>query len=153
MNLPNKLEVIEAIKNKILETKANMTESLESERYAIQQETKSSAGDKYETQREMIQADIRRSEAQLEETNHHLEMIEHFQEFHGTIILGTLAHLSQNSTELFVFLGPAIGDVMVNGIKIKTISSSSPFGHEIVGKQKGDVITFNQKSFQIINCY
>ncbi len=153
MNLPNKLEVIRAIKNKIQSTKSNIEESLESERFAIQQETKSSAGDKYETQREMIQADIRRSEAQLEETKMNEEMMEHFHEFKGVIILGTLIQLSQGNTELFVFLGPAVGDILVDGQKIKVISSVSPFGQQLMGKKQGDSIIFNNKSFQVIDCY
>jgi transcription elongation GreA/GreB family factor len=127
--------VIVAIKNKISATKANITESLESERFAIQQETKSSAGDKYETQREMIQADIRRSEAQLEETKMNEEMMEHFHDFKGAVIR------------------PAVGDVLVEKQKIKVISSISPFGQLLMGKKLGDVINFNQKSFQIVDCY
>ncbi len=153
MNLPNKQSVIVAIKNKISATKANITESLESERFAIQQETKSSAGDKYETQREMIQADIRRSEAQLEETKINEEMMEHFHDFKGAVILGTLVQLSQGNNQLFVFIGPAVGDVLVEKQKIKVISSISPFGQLLMGKKLGDVINFNQKSFQIVDCY
>jgi transcription elongation GreA/GreB family factor len=153
MNLPNKQSVIVAIKNKISATKANITESLESERFAIQQETKSSAGDKYETQREMIQADIRRSEAQLEETKMNEEMMEHFHDFKSMIILGTLVQLSQGNNQLFVFIGPAVGDVLVEKQKIKVISSISPFGQLLMGKKLGDVINFNQKSFQIVDCY
>ena len=65
MKQPDKNEVILAVKNRILSMLNTVTESLDSERNAIQQETKSSAGDKYETQREMLQADIRRSEHQL----------------------------------------------------------------------------------------
>ena len=153
MNLPNKQSVIVAIKNKIAATKANITESLESERFAIQQETKSSAGDKYETQREMIQADIRRSEAQLEETKMNEEMMEHFHDFKGAVILGTLVQLSQGNNQLFVFLGPAVGDILVEGQKIKTISSGSPFGQMLMGKHQGDSFTFNEKSFTLLSCY
>jgi hypothetical protein len=70
----NKTEIISAVKNRILSMLNTVTESLESERNAIQQETKSSAGDKYETQREMLQADIRRSEHQLDESKQHLDI-------------------------------------------------------------------------------
>ena len=73
MKQPDKNEVILAVKNRILSMLNTVTESLDSERNAIQQETKSSAGDKYETQREMLQADIRRSEHQLNESTHHLD--------------------------------------------------------------------------------
>lgn len=130
-----------------------VTESLESERNAIQQETKSSAGDKYETQREMLQADIRRSEYQLNESNHHLEIIEHLFDFHGNIIVGTVVELKQEKQNIWIFIGPAIGDVIVNQIKIKTVSQASPFGHLLMGKTIGDKIIFNQKSFSIVNCF
>ena len=153
MNLPNKQSVIVAIKNKISATKANITESLDSERFAIQQETKSSAGDKYETQREMIQADIRRSEAQLEETKINEEMMDHFHEFNGSIILGTLVHLAQGNNQLILFIGPAVGDLMVEGQKIKTISSVSPFGQLLMGKRQGESFSFNEKSFTVVHCY
>lgn len=153
MKQPDKNEVILAVKNRILSMLNTVTESLDSERNAIQQETKSSAGDKYETQREMLQADIRRSEAQLEETKNHLEIIEHLYDFHGTIMLGTVVHLGQGSQKLIVFVGPAVGDIEVQRIKLKTISAASPFGHLLMGKHKGETISFNQKSFKIVDCY
>ena len=153
MKQPDKNEVILAVKNRILSILSTVTESLDSERNAIQQETKSSAGDKYETQREMLQADIRRSEAQLEETKNHLEIIDNLYDFHGSIMLGTVVHLDQGSLKLIVFVGPAVGDIEVQGIKLKTISAASPFGHLLMGKRKGDIISFNQKSFQIVDCY
>ena len=153
MKQPDKNEVILAVKNRILSMLNTVTESLDSERNAIQQETKSSAGDKYETQREMLQADIRRSEAQLEETKNHLEIIDHLYDFHGAIMLGTVVHLDQGSQKLIVFIGPAVGDIEVQGIKLKTISAASPFGHLLMGKHKGKTISFNQKSFQIVDCY
>jgi transcription elongation GreA/GreB family factor len=153
MKQPDKNEVILAVKNRILSMLNTVTESLDSERNAIQQETKSSAGDKYETQREMLQADIRRSEAQLEETKNHLEIIDNLYDFHGSIMLGTVVHLDQGSQKLIVFVGPAVGDIEVQGIKLKTISAASPFGHLLMGKHKDDIISFNQKSFQIVDCY
>jgi hypothetical protein len=118
MKQPDKNEVILAVKNRILSMLNTVTESLDSERNAIQQETKSSAGDKYETQREMLQADIRRSEAQLEETKNHLEIIDNLYDFHGSIMLGTVVHLDQGSLKLIVFVGPAVGDIEVQGIKL-----------------------------------
>ena len=153
MKQPDKNEVILAVKNRILSMLNTVTESLDSERNAIQQETKSSAGDKYETQREMLQADIRRSEAQLEETKHNLEIIDHLYEFHGNIMLGTVVHLNQDNKNLTVFIGPAVGDIDVQGVKVKTISAASPFGNLLMGKHQGESISFNQKSFQIIDCY
>ncbi len=153
MDQPNKSDVILAVKNRILSMLNTVTESLESERNAIQQETKSSAGDKYETQREMLQADIRRSEHQLNESTNHLDIIDHLFDFHGKIIIGTMVELKQEKQNMLIFIGPAIGDVMVNQTKIKTVSQASPFGHLLMGKTTGDSIVFNQKSFSIVNCY
>ena len=153
MDQPNKSDVILAVKNRILSMLNTVTESLESERNAIQQETKSSAGDKYETQREMLQADIRRSEHQLHESTNHLDIIDHLFDFHGKIIIGTMVELKQEKQNMLIFIGPAIGDVMVNQTKIKTVSQASPFGHLLMGKTTGDSIVFNQKSFSIVNCY
>lgn len=153
MDQPNKSDVILAVKNRILSMLNTVTESLESERNAIQQETKSSAGDKYETQREMLQADIRRSEHQLNESTNHLDIIDHLFDFHGKIIIGTMVELKQEKQNMLIFIGPAIGDVMVNQTKIKTVSQASPFGHLLMGKSTGDSIVFNQKSFSIVNCY
>jgi transcription elongation GreA/GreB family factor len=153
MDQPNKSNVILAVKNRILSMLNTVTESLESERNAIQQETKSSAGDKYETQREMLQADIRRSEHQLNESTHHLDIIDHLFDFHGNIIVGTLIELKLDKQNMWIFIGPAIGDVIVDQIKVKTVSQASPFGHLLMGKTIGDAIVFNQKSFSIVNCY
>jgi transcription elongation GreA/GreB family factor len=153
MDQPNKSDVILAVKNRILSMLNTVTESLESERNAIQQETKSSAGDKYETQREMLQADIRRSEHQLNESTNHLDIIDHLFDFHGKIIIGTMVELKQEKQNMLIFIGPAIGDVVVNQTKIKTVSQASPFGHLLMGKTTGDSIVFNQKSFSIVNCY
>ncbi len=153
MDQPNKSDVILAVKNRILSMLNTVTESLESERNAIQQETKSSAGDKYETQREMLQADIRRSEHQLNESTNHLDIIDHLFDFHGKIIIGTMVELKQEKQNMLIFIGPAIGDVVVNQTKIKTVSQASPFGHLLMGKSTGDSIVFNQKSFSIVNCY
>lgn len=153
MNQPIKSEVINAVKNRIIQMLNTVNESLESERSAIQDETKSSAGDKYETQREMIQADIRRSEQQRVEAKNNLETIDHLFEFQGNIIIGTLVELQSNNQKMLLFIGPAVGDIEVSNTKIKTISQASPFGQLLIGKTKGEQIMFNQKSFTIVNCY
>ena len=101
----------------------------------------------------MLQADIRRSEYQLNESNHHLDIIEHLFDFHGNIIVGTVVELKQEKQNIWIFIGPAIGDVIVNQIKIKTVSQASPFGQLLMGKTIGDKIIFNQKSFSIVNCF
>jgi transcription elongation GreA/GreB family factor len=64
-----------------------------------------------------------------------------------------MVELKQEKQNMLIFIGPAIGDVMVNQTKIKTVSQASPFGHLLMGKTTGDSIVFNQKSFSIVNCY
>ena len=153
MNQPQKSSIIDAAKHRVMAMLDNFYESLDSEKEALYEETKNSAGDKYETQREMLQADIKRTEQQLDETKVYMEILENLHDNHDPIAIGTVAHIKQDSEDFWIFVGPAVGDLLVEGFKVKTVSSHSPIGKALIGKHKGENFQLNDKSFTVLNCY
>lgn len=153
MKSPNKDTVIRVAIDRVTALLNNALEGLESEREALFEELKNSAGDKYETQREMLQQDIKRTEAQKEEHQNQLDLLENLPSFSGVIGLGAVVHLKNESDLLILFIGAAIGDLLVEGNKVKTISHVSPLGQALIGRKTGESVSFNNKSFEIVDCY
>ena len=121
--------------------------ALQQAREASNDDTKSSAGDKYETSREMVQQDIDRNKRLLmdaEENQKVLNSIKDVQ-YSQSARNGSLVLTDQGS----FYLSVSAGQLHLNDKTFFAISSVSPIGKLLLGKQKGDKFDFNGKKFLI----
>ena len=145
----NKQKLLEQVKD-ILSQKISSLEKLIEETRASNTETKSSMGDKYETSREMIQQEVNRLVAQLAQLQNQQNSIQKVAATpSGEIKLGTLIETNLG----FFYLITSLGELEFDNRKIILISTESPLAKAMLGKRKGDVLSFNQKKLTIINIW
>jgi hypothetical protein len=114
---------------------------------ARNEETKSSAGDKYETSREMMQQAADQVQNQLDRTNDMLqylkrlpqpEAMDHIQE----------GHLVTTNRAIY-FLSVPFGKIKGLPETVYALSVASPLGRLLLGKSKGQAVTFNRRNILI----
>lgn len=118
---------------------------------ARNEETKSSAGDKYETSREMMQQAADQVQGQLNRTQEMETQLkrlrqpvqnEHIQEGHLVI-----------TDRGIYFLSVPFGKIKGPDEPVYALSVVSPLGRLLLGKSKGDTVTFNQQRILIKNIF
>lgn len=114
------------------------------------EDTKSSAGDKYETGREMMKQELERHQQLLAGAREMEQTLEGLgptvQGSSATIVPGSLIRTDQG---LF-YLAVGIGKLSIEGQDIFVLSPSAPVGKLLIGKQAGDSISFNTKTYYIL---
>ncbi len=121
--------------------------ALEELKISLQSETKSTAGDKYETGRAMVhieQENLGRQLAALQEQQTALAHID-INAYTGTIIAGSLVHTSQG----YLFPGVVLGKLVVDAVPVFALSPSAPLGLVLMGKTRGDTLTFRNTVYHI----
>ncbi|MFK7783083.1 3-oxoacyl-ACP synthase [Psychroserpens sp.] len=116
---------------------------------SLTSETKSSAGDKHETGRAMLQIEREKAGQQLAEIqklNQILSKID-LSQTSNNIGLGSIV-LTSNAN---YFITISAGELKVDNQKFYAISANTPIGQLLLGKQKGDQITFRDYEFEIIS--
>jgi transcription elongation GreA/GreB family factor len=150
--MDNIKEELYMICKKIVKEKlTNVNEIIKSNQIALQTETKSSAGDKHETGRAMLQLEMEKVSQQFNSINKMqivVQKIPHVNNTH-TISLGSVVHTSFQN----YYLSISVGEVKVMGQNIYCISTLSPIGKELLGKQKGDTFKFNDRFIEILNTF
>ena len=136
-----KEQLYNACKNYVDKREATITKTITSNQKSLQSETKSSAGDKHETGRAMLQLE-------MEKAGQHLVEINIMKEILAKINLDSnsnLAHLGSliYTNKATYFLSISVGQIIIENEMFFAISASSPIGKLLLGKQKGDTITFN----------
>ena len=114
-------------------------------------ETKSSAGDKHETGRAMSQIELENSEVQLAKVTHlkgQLLQID-FQKKRNIIEAGCLVRT--DNAVYFISIG--LGKIQVNNQVCYAVSMQSPIGQVLQHKKMGDVISFQDKEFEVKEIY
>ncbi|WP_204344569.1 3-oxoacyl-ACP synthase [Psychroserpens algicola] len=127
--------------NAIQQTISEIQESLSSE-------TKSSAGDKHETGRAMLQLEREKAGQQLAEIqklNQILSKID-LSKPSKTIGLGSLVF----TTQAHYFIIISAGQLLAQDQQFYAISANTPIAKLLLGKQAGDLITFRNQEFTII---
>ncbi|MCK8480381.1 GreA/GreB family elongation factor [Psychroserpens algicola] len=127
--------------NAIQQTISEIQESLSSE-------TKSSAGDKHETGRAMLQLEREKAGQQLAEIqklNQLLSKID-LSKPSKTIGLGSLVF----TTQAHYFIIISAGQLQAQDQQFYAISANTPIAKLLLGKQAGDLITFSNQEFTII---
>ncbi|WP_040279684.1 3-oxoacyl-ACP synthase [Psychroserpens damuponensis] len=110
-------------------------------------ETKSSAGDKHETGRAMLQLEREKAGQQLAEiqkVNHILSKID-ISKSSEIVTLGSIVYTTQAN----YFVAISAGEVTVENEKFYAISAITPIAQLIIGKQKGELISFRNLEFEI----
>ena len=121
--------------------------ALQQAREASNDDTKSSAGDKYETSREMMQQDIDRNKRLLIDAEENQKVLNSIKDvpYSQSARNGSLVLTDQGS----FYLSVSAGQLHLNDKTFFAISSVSPIGKLLLGKQKGDKFDFNGKKFLI----
>ncbi|WP_317231408.1 3-oxoacyl-ACP synthase [Subsaxibacter sp. CAU 1640] len=106
-------------------------------------ETKSTAGDKHETGRAMLQLEREKLGKQLLEIEKLQEILSKLDSSTSskTIGFGSIVHTTQAN----YFIVISAGILKVNSKMYYAISSTTPIGLLLMGKQKGDIITFKEE--------
>ena len=130
---------------------ANSQSVIDAANNSINEETKSSAGDKYETSREMMTQEIKNNSAQMAEAIKQKQMLSQIntEKKSETIQVGSL--VMTNHEKFFVAI--SAGALQLNKETYLAISPSSPLGRNLIDKQKGDSVTFNNKLYSILEVY
>lgn len=108
---------------------------------SLNSETKSSAGDKHETGRAMLQLEREKLGVQLSEAEKMNQVLAKVPLKTSTtyIALGSLVKTSKSN----YFIAISSGEFTSKNESVFCISSQTPIGKLLLGKQKNDVITFN----------
>ncbi len=107
-------------------------------------ESKSSAGDKFETTRAILQSEQDRLKAQIINVKADISILKNLKlTEHETIQLGSIVS-TEAGISYFVSIG--LGKIKLNEKVCYAISPVSPIGQLLIGKQAGDLLTFNNKS-------
>ncbi|MFK7773312.1 MAG: 3-oxoacyl-ACP synthase [Saprospiraceae bacterium] len=114
-------------------------------------ETKSSAGDKFETGRAMMHIERDKNAQQLSEARK-LELF--LSQIKSDRIFDRVAFGSVVQTDFGnYFISIAAGRIMVDEKKYFAISPQAPLAKEMMQKEKGDTITFNDKPIKILEVF
>lgn len=145
----DKQTLLEQVKE-ILSQKISYIEKLIEDTRASNTETKSSMGDKYETSREMIQQEVNHLLAQLSLLQNQQNSI---QKVTASPLLEVKLGALIETNLGFFYLITSLGEIQYHHQKIILISTESPLAKVLLGKRKGEIITFNQKEINIINIW
>ena len=115
---------------------------------SLHEESKSSAGDKHETARAMLQIDRENAGKQLQEIEKVQQLLKKIDisSESNYVRLGSLVY----TDKAVYFIGISIGDVEIDNTHYLCVALNSPIGLALSGKKKGDVCTFNEKQFTIL---
>ncbi len=140
-------EVEELIYQKIAVFEKMMNDAQDS----ANNETKSSAGDKFETGRAMMHIERDKNAKQLSEARK-LEMF--LSQIKADRVFDRVAFGSVVQTDFGnYFISIAAGRIMVDGKKYFAISPQAPLAKEMMQKEKGDTINFNDKPVKILDVF
>ncbi|MFT6321410.1 MAG: transcription elongation GreA/GreB family factor [Granulosicoccus sp.] len=114
-------------------------------------ETKSSAGDKFETGRAMMHMERDKNAQQLSEARK-LELF--LSQIKSDKMFDRVAFGSVVQTDFGnYFISIAAGRILVDEKKYFAISPQAPLAKELMQKEKGDMITFNDKPIKILDVF
>lgn len=145
MNIKN--ELLETCKKFVENRLKTVQEILLSYENDLQSETKSSAGDKHETGRAMLQLEMQKTGLQLMGINQMMEVLDKIDisKKSKKVHLGSLVFTQKDS----YFLGISAGKIVVNNEVFYAVSTSSPIGKLLLGKQENEQFVFNGNTIKI----
>lgn len=120
---------------------------IESNRKALEQESKSTAGDKHETGRAMLHLEMEKASQQLQVVERMKDVLQRIQpsSVSRRIKLGSLVRTNKGT----YYLSISAGQLEANGQYFYAVSTQSPIGKLLLGKNAGEEILFNGKTLRI----
>jgi hypothetical protein len=114
-------------------------------------DTKSSMGDKYETSSEMLAVEREKYDIQLDKSLDTKVILKRIKDNCNPkkVELGSLIIASNG----IYFLAFAFGKLIVDGTTCYVISTSSPIGNQLLGKEIGETVAFGNNEFSIKELY
>lgn len=143
----NKKELTEYMKG-LLDARMQVAwEAMEAAQDSANDQSKSSAGDKYETARSMGQLDRNMHARQYEQVRQERVILERIGESE-VMSRGAIGALLETTAGWF-FISVSLGAVKFEDQTVLAISSSSPVGLSLLGKEIGGQFQFMNKSHRI----
>ena len=145
--IPSRSEIIEEVSNELNEREERIRSSLKELQNSLTKETKSTAGDKHETGRAMTHLEQEKLSEQLSTVkNLKAGLSQDQQEVSlDKIVFGSIVV----TTNQVFFISIGLGLIKIAEADIFCVSGSAPLSIALIGGQKGDVITFNGRSYDI----
>lgn len=113
------------------------------------EETKSSAGDKYETGRAMAQLEVDKLKVQLHQTNQWLQTLTALptEVQSEKVVLGSLVKTDQGNFAVCI----PWKQLHTGAETWQPVSPQAPLALAMMGKKKGDIVLFQQRTFHIFS--
>jgi transcription elongation GreA/GreB family factor len=149
MNIALKPQILTHLKEMIATRMQVAWDAMQAAQASANEEGKSSAGDKYETARAMGQIERDMHARQYENNRQEslvLERIDSTLSF-PKIGIGALV----TTADHYIFVSISAGIITIEGKKIIAVSSHSPIGNALLGKQVGDSFLFQNKRCEILS--
>ena len=142
-----KTELLETCKKFVENRFKTVQEILLSFQNDLQSETKSSAGDKHETGRAMLQLEMEKTSQQLIGIKQMISVLDKIDisKKSKKIHLGSIVFTEKDS----YFLSISAGKIILNNEVFYAISTSSPIGKLLLGKQENEQFSFNGNTLKI----
>lgn len=146
-----KERLLEACKKTVNHRLHTIQSTIASHQKALNSETKSSVGDKHETGRAMLQLEMEKAGNQLQSVQ---EMLQNLSKINASKS-SKKAHLgSIVETNIGVyFLSTSVGKVILENKNYFAISTVSPIGKLLLGKEKGVIVEFNNNKIKVLSVY
>ncbi len=146
-----KQALLEEVEELILQKISIFQKMMDDAQDSANNETKSSAGDKFETGRAMMHNERDKNAQQLSEARK-LELF--LSQIKADRVFDQVAFGSVVQTDFGnYFISIAAGRILVDGKKYFAISPQAPLAKEMMRKEKGDTITFNDKPVKILDVF
>ena len=142
-----KTELLETCKKFVENRFKTVQEILLSFQNDLQSETKSSAGDKHETGRAMLQLEMEKTSQQLIGIKQMISILDKIDisKKSKKIHLGSIVFTEKDS----YFLSISAGKIILNNEVFYAISTSSPIGKLLLGKQENEQFVFLGNTIKI----
>jgi len=146
-----KSTVLQHLKSLLEERMRVAWDAMEAAQESANDQGKSSMGDKYETSRSMGQLDRNMHARQFEQTRQERMILERLNagEKSQRVAVGSLLE----TTAGWFFVAVSLGSVKINEETVLAVSSSSPVGASLLGKEAGNKFDFMKKQHEILNLY
>ncbi|CAG5068382.1 hypothetical protein DYBT9623_01112 [Dyadobacter sp. CECT 9623] len=147
----DKLTVIQHLKLLLEEKMSVSWNAMEAAQESANDQGKSSMGDKYETSRSMGQLDRNMHARQFEQARQERLVLERVSagEASQRVAVGSLLE----TTAGWFFVAVSLGSVKINEETVLAVSSSSPVGASLLGKEAGSKFDFMKKQHEILRLY
>ncbi|WP_353717985.1 transcription elongation factor [Dyadobacter sp. 676] len=147
----NKTAVIAHLKSLLDERMQVAWEAMEAAQKSANDQGKSSMGDKYETSRSMGQLDRNMHARQYEQARQERLLLEKIGETEvpARSAVGSLLETSAG----WFFIAVSLGAVKIENETVLAVSSSSPVGASLLGKEPGAYFEFMKKQHRIVALY